>query len=122
MANKREIKKYVNALGATICESMMSAYYNIKGVDREAISQAMTKVIAAIGAAKAHSNIFFDKNEKDFADKKTYLTEKRKFFKALFRKIVDDYNNEIEAAMKQFNAAIPEEVKKQNKEVASASI
>ncbi|MBD5217751.1 MAG: hypothetical protein HDS73_04580 [Bacteroidales bacterium] len=115
MANKREIKKYVNALGASICESMMSAYYNIKGVNKDAIEQAMGKVLGAIGAAKAHANLFFDKKEKDFADKKEYLAEKRAFFKALFAKIVNDYNEEIDAAMKQFNAAIPAEIKQQNK-------
>ena len=35
MANKREFKKYVDALGASIIDEMISAYHNVKGVDRD---------------------------------------------------------------------------------------
>ncbi|MCM1291484.1 MAG: hypothetical protein NC201_04130 [Prevotella sp.] len=114
MANKREIKKYVQALGSSICESMMMAYYNVEGIDKDSVEQAIGKVLGAIGVAKSHSNIFFNKGVKDFGSEKEYLKEKRNFFRTLFTKVVKDFNTEVEAAMKQFNAAIPDSVKKQN--------
>lgn len=119
MANKRDFKKYVECLGATVCENMMTSYYNVEGIDHEAVEQAIGKVLGASGAAKSHANIFFDKGEKAFADKKEYLTEKKRFFKALFQKIASDFEAEMGAALKQYNAAIPESVRKQQKEAVA---
>lgn len=119
MANKREIKKYAEALGASICESMMVAYYNVDNINKESVEEAIAKVLGAVGAAKCNANKFFGKGSKEFADKKEYLEAKRAFFKELFAKVITDYNAEIDAAMKIFNGAIPESVKATNKELAA---
>lgn len=115
MANKREFKKDVEAVGSSACEAMMETYYNVKGVDKAAIEQAIEKVLGAIGAAQSNANIYFDKGVKAFSNPKEYSIEKKKFFVKLFNKITDDFNKEIEEALKQFNAAIPQEVKEQQK-------
>lgn len=120
MANKREFKKYVEAIGSSTCEAMMETYYNVKGVDKEAIEKAIEKVLGAIGAAQSNSNIYFDKGVKAFANPKEYSYEKKIFFKKLFDKISVDFNKEIDEALKIFNAAIPQEVKEQQKSELTA--
>ncbi len=120
MANKREFKKYVEAIGSSACEAMMETYYNVKGVDKTAIEKAMEKVLGAVGAAQANANIYFDKGMKAFGNAKEYSVEKKAFFKKLFDKITTDFNNEIDEALKQFNAAIPQEVKEQQKSEVAA--
>lgn len=119
MPNKREFKKYVDALGASVIEEMMVAYYNAEGADREAISVAVGKVISAIEDAKCKANIFFDRGPKAFASMKEYSKEKRDFFRALFYKIESEFGAEVHSALKDFNGALPESVKKAQKEAAA---
>lgn len=114
MVNKRDFKKYVEAVGASVCNGMMEAYYNIDGIDKKAVEEAVTKVLGAVGAAKSNANRFFDRGPKGFADIKEYSHAKREFFRALFNKITTDYSKEIEEALKQFNAAVPESARKAN--------
>lgn len=119
MANKREFKKYAEALGASACEAMMVTYYNQKDADKEAIEKAIAKVIAATAAAKSNADVTFDKGHKAFADLKEYSAAKKAFFKQLFVKINNDFNKEIDEAVKIFNAAIPESVKEEQKKEAA---
>lgn len=113
--NKQQFKKAVEAVGASMCDEMMTVYYNVEGADRDKISQAVTKVLGATGAAKANANIFFDRGVKSFANVEEYNKAKAEFFKKLFNKIRADFNNEISAALKLFNEAVPQAVKDANK-------
>lgn len=121
MANKREFKKYVDALGASIIDEMISAYYNVKDSDRDKISQAIEATLGAIGKAKNNSNVYFDKGTKAFSTVEEYTKAKREFFRALFNKIENEFNDEINQALKLFNEAIPADEKARNKEVANAA-
>ncbi|MBD5194173.1 MAG: hypothetical protein HDS71_03095 [Bacteroidales bacterium] len=120
MASKREFKKYVDALGASVIDEMVSSYYNVEGVDKDKISKAIEQVLGAVGAAKSHSNIYFDRGVKAFESKKEYAKGKKEFFISLFDKIQTEFDEEINQALKLFNEALPEEVKAHNKEVANS--
>lgn len=115
MANKREFKKYVDALGAAACNEMMESFYTVKDADKDAISKAIEKVLLATNKARMNANIFFDKGVKAFADKKEYVKAKDAFFKALFDKVTTEFTEEINDALKDFNAALPAEEKERNK-------
>lgn len=120
MPNKREFKKYADALGASVVEEMMVAYYNVEGADRNAIAKAVGKVLQAIEEAKDNSNVYFDRGVKAFPDPKEYSKAKREFFRALFNKIESDFGAKIDDAVKDFNAALPESYKAAQKEAANA--
>lgn len=121
MANKREFKKYVDILGASVIDEMIAAYYNVKGADRDKISQAIETALGAIGKAKNNANVYFDKGTKAFASIEEYSKAKKAFFVTLFNKIETDFNEDINKALKLFNEALPAEEKARNKEaVASA--
>lgn len=121
MANKREFKKYADALGASVIDEMVSAYHNVEGADREKIADSMKMVLGAIGKAKSNSNVFFDKGVKAFGNVEEYAKAKRAFFRALFDKIETEFGEEVNAALKEFNAALPAEEKARNKEAAQAA-
>lgn len=116
--NKQQFKKAAEEVGASMCNEMMSVYYNVEGVDREKISMAVAKVLGATGAAKANANRFFDRGVKGFASIEEYKQAKGEFFKKLFEKIRKDFNEEISAALKLFNEAVPQSVKDANKVTA----
>lgn len=111
MVNKREFKKYVDAVGASVYNGMMEAYYSTDGADKEGVQKAVTRLLGAIGAAKSNANRFFDRGPKGFGDMKEYARAKRDFFRQLFAKINKDFSEEVNAALKEFNAAMP---KKEN--------
>lgn len=113
--NKQQFKKAVEALGASLCNEMMSVYYNVENVDRDKISQAVAKVLGATAAAKSNANRFFGKGEKQFENVEAYKKAKSAYFKDLFKTIRDDFNSEISAALKIFNEAVPKDVKDANK-------
>lgn len=116
MANKRVFKKEAEAIGASVCESMMTSYYNVEGVDKEAVEKAIAKVLGAVAAARSNADITFDKGVKAFETLGEYSKAKKEFYKKLFTKISNDFNAEIDQAVKQFNAAIPQSVKDSQKE------
>lgn len=120
MANKREFKKYVEAVGASICDEMMIAYYNVEGIDKEKTQNSIGMVLGAVGKAIGNANVFFDKGRKAFDTPRDYGRAKAQFFKQLFCKIKTELANEINEALKEFNAAIPAEAKAQQKAAAEA--
>lgn len=115
MGNKREFKKYAEALGASICEEMMFVYYNVEGADQDKIAKALEKVLGATAVAKSNANITFDKGVRAFESYKEYSEAKHNFFRAMFNKISVDFSAEIDEALKLFNSAVPEKVKESNK-------
>ncbi len=117
--NKRDFKKYVDALGASVIDEMIHYYYNVEGVDKEKIAKAMETVLGAVGKAKNNANIFFDRGMRSFENPEAYAKAKRNFFRQLFKKIEGEFDNEVNEGVKLFNEAIPEEVKSQNKQAAA---
>ena len=107
-------------MGASACDEMMYAYYTVEGADKDAISKAIEKVLLATNKARMNSNIFFDKGVKAFNDLKEYSKAKDAFFKALFEKVSTEFSEEINSALKDFNAALPADEKQKNKEAVNA--
>ena len=85
MANKREFKKYADALGASVIDEMISAYYNVKNADRDKIAESMQKVLGAIGKAKNNSNVYFDRGPKAFGSMARICQGKEKVLQSSFR-------------------------------------
>ena len=61
MANKREFKKYVNAVCESIINDMMTAYYHVEEVDKTAVEAAVADILMATENAILKSGIKFDK-------------------------------------------------------------
>ena len=119
MCNKRNFKKDVEGIGSSAINEMMVAYVNIKDVDRKGVAEAVEIVLGAMTSAKDEANICFDRGPRSFADSKEYSKARRAFFKALFAKIANDFNQNLEEALKKFNAALPESVKEAQKVAAN---
>ena len=116
--NKREFKKYVEALGDSACASMAEVFDTVDNIDKAKVADAVEKVIAATAAAKSNADVTFDKGVKAFENIVEYSKAKKDFYRKLFVKIQDDFYKELEDAVKLFNSAVPQEVKEENKEAA----
>lgn len=119
MANKREFKKYADAIGADVVNEMLLAYHTVEGADKDKINKAVQIVLGAIGKAKCNANVFFDRGPKGYADRKEYAKDKANFFKNLFNKIETEFGEEVNEGLKLFNEALPESYKAAQKAVAA---
>ena len=119
MANKRILKKSVDDLGNSIIEEMAISFYNVENVNKDLISQAISKVLKAMNDAHVKICVHFDKKRRDFESEKEYYTAKKAFIKNNYDELIEDFNNQIEAAMKDFNEAIPAAEKEANKKLAA---
>lgn len=119
MANKRDFKKYADAVGASACEAMMNTYYAVEGVDKNVISEAIEQVLCAVASARSNADITFDKGVKAFASPAEYSKAKKEFYKKLFVKINADFASNLDKAIKTFNAAIPAEAKEELKKAVA---
>lgn len=119
MANKREFKKNVEAIGSAVIEPMFTQHYIAKDEEKKAIEGYIEKVLGAIGAACANADVTFDKGVKAFPTLKEYSVAKKDFYKKLFNKIKEDFAKEIDEALKGFNSLIPKEVKEENKKIVN---
>ena len=113
--NKRDFKKYVESLGNSACASMVDVCENYEDVDKEKAANAVEKVISAVAVAKSNADVTFDKGVKAFENIVEYSKAKKTFFKQLFNKIYEDFYKELDEAVKEFNSAVPENVKAENK-------
>lgn len=118
MANKREFKKYVDALGVSLIDEMVSTFYNVPGADKDKIAKAIEKVLGGVAKAKNNANVFFDRGHKSFASHEEYAKAKTEFFNTLFEKINKEFADDVNEALKLFNSAIPEAEKARNKQIA----
>ena len=114
--NKRDFKKYVESVGDSACAQMVDVYETVDNVDKGKVANAIEKVISAVAAAKSNADITFDKGVKAFDNLVAYSKAKKAFFKQLFNKINEDFYKDLDEAVKEFNSAVPDEVKVKNKE------
>lgn len=111
MANKREFKKQTHALTAAVVNDMMMTSFISDKVDKEAVDNAIIKLLAASEAAIVKVNVKFDKTLKAFDSEKEYKKAKRSFYKALYDKAGDEFVEKLKESMADFNSCFPSEVK-----------
>lgn len=109
MASKRAFKKSVEALSSALVNEMMASYYNRKDADREKISQAIAKVISAMGTAKKDAGVVFDKGVKDFENLAAYNKAKAQHIKEKYNQAIANYNSSLGEALKAYNEGVPGE-------------
>lgn len=119
MANKREFKKYINAVAASVCEDMMIVYYNSAGVDKEKVENSIGKVLAAAEEARTNANTRFERTPGSFDNSHEYGKARLAFTNALFDKVNKDFRTALDEAIKEFNSAIPAGDKAANKAAAT---
>ena len=111
MANKREFKKQTHALTAAVVNDMMASSFVSDKIDKEAIDNAIIKLLSASEAAIVKVNVKFDKTMKAFDSEKEYKKAKKSFYKTLFDKAGDEFIEKLKEAMADYNACFPSEVK-----------
>ena len=107
--NKREYKKAVQALGASLCVEFFTIGNAAIDMNPGQVQECMNNVYAAMNKAIHGANAVFPKRQKEFATKSEYLKAKREFFRELYVNLSAEYSAVIDKTLKDFNAALPKQ-------------
>lgn len=105
--NRRDYKKAVKALGASLCVEFFTIGNAADDMEFEKVQECMNNVFAAMNKATHGANTAFPKRLKDFSTKGEYLKARRRFFHDLYENLSAEYSAVIDKALKDFNAALP---------------
>ena len=105
--NKRDYKKGITSYGTSMCVELFNAGIVTRQADAEKVQQALNIVWDAMMTAKKGANIFFDKKEREFPNRKEYNKAKRAYYKALYAKLYAELETRLNEAVKIFNEGMP---------------
>lgn len=108
MANKRNLKKQIRYICGDIAGECLLAKTLIPGVNKEAMTDVIVKAAELQNTALCRTNISFDKSPKDFASKAEYRAARVHYFNQAFKKLSENFNNQVLSIVKEMNAAMPE--------------
>lgn len=114
-SNKRILKKEIKMICGALAGECVVAQMTIPGID----NNAFTKIIFELADLQENAidkiSISMPQTPKSFANNQEYRKARRAYFKAAFKRLKDEFNNHIEAIVKEMNVALPQEQKDANK-------
>ena len=119
MATKRQLKKFVrNSCGALAAEIIL-ARAAFPQIDRKQVHDIVADIAALQADTLVKAGISFDKTPRDFADGHAYRKARSEYFATAYGRLMENFDSRIGEILKSMNAALPEQVREQFKEVAS---
>ncbi len=115
MANKRDLKKEIKYVCGDLAAECLLAKNYVKGVDAKAMKEIITKIADLQISALNNVTFVFDKLPKDFESGAAYRKARAEYFKKAFSSLREKFYDKVNALVKEMNAALPQEVKDNNK-------
>lgn len=115
MANKRELKKEIQYVCGDIAAECLITKNFVKGVDKEKLNDVVGKVADLQISALDAVSFSFDKLPKDFENGAAYRKARYAYFRKAYKALREKFYAKLNELVKEMNAAIPQEVKDNNK-------
>lgn len=115
MANKRELKKEIQYVCGDIAAECLLAKNFVKGVDKKAMKEIILKVADLQVNALANTSFCFDKQPHDFETRNEYNKARNAYYRKAYKSLREKFYAKVNELVKEMNAAIPQEVKDNNK-------
>jgi len=112
MANKRNFKKYIDTVCKNIIADMTFAACTVEGADVQAIDNASIELLKAGAEAVIKSSVKFDRTMSSFDNAHEYYKARRKFFNEVYKKVHEEFAQNVSQVLKSFNAAFPSKATK----------
>lgn len=115
MANKRELKKEIQYVCGDLAAECLLAKNFVKGVDAKTMREIIGKIADLQVSALENVSFSFDRLPNDFESGHAYRKARREYFKTAYNSLREKFYNKVNAIVKEMNAALPQEVKDNNK-------
>lgn len=107
MANKRNLKKQIKYICGDIASESVLAIQFMPNIDQEKMANVINDIAKLQFATLEHLTFSFDKSPRDFADAKAYKKARAEYFKKAYDSVRKEFNEKVEAIVKEMNAALP---------------
>lgn len=107
MANKRTIKKRIQAICCDIAtECAITATY-ITGSDEARLADTIVKSAALFSDSMKRLSVSFDRMPKDYANKAEYNKARRAYFHKVYKSFNADFDKKVMEILHDLNSSIP---------------
>lgn len=100
--------------GDIAAESLLAKNF-VRGVDEKAMTDVIAKVADLQVSALRTTTFSFDKYPRDFETRDAYRKARAAYFKKAYSSLRVKFYDKVNEIVKQMNAALPQEVKDNNK-------
>ncbi len=114
MANKRNLKKAVKATCGNMAGECIIARNLIPGIDSAKMDQIVINIADLQYVTLTNVSFSFDKGRKAFPDMHAYKTERDKYFRKAYNKLIAEFNQGLEDIVAQMNDTLPAAQKEAN--------
>ena len=116
-SNKRLLKKEIRSICGALAGECVIAKITVPGINPEALNKIIYELAELQENALKRVSVAFPQSPSAFENVKSYKDARAKYFKAAFASLKSEFNNHIEAIVKEMNAALPQEQKEANKKI-----
>lgn len=115
MANKRDLKKEIRYVCGDLAAECLIAKNFVKGVDCEAMKNIIGEIADLQISALDTVSFSYDKVRSDFESGREYAKARSAYFRKAYGSLREKFYDKVQAIVKKMNAALPAEVKANNK-------
>ncbi len=115
-ANKRLLKKEIRSICGALAGECVIAKITVPGMDPEKINAIIYELADLQEKALSRVSLDFPQSPKAYDSALAYNQARKKYFKAAYKSLKDEFNSRVEAIVKEMNAALPAAQKEANKE------
>lgn len=115
MANKRDLKKEIKYVCGDLAAECLLAKNFVKGVDGDVMKEIINKIADLQVSVLANTSFSFDKLPGDFENRQDYRKAREEYYKKAYTSLRSKFYDKVNALVKEMNAALPQEVKDNNK-------
>ncbi|MCM1520037.1 MAG: hypothetical protein NC098_04560 [Lachnoclostridium sp.] len=118
MSTKRLLKKEIRNICGALAGECIIAKCTIEGINPETMNEIVYKIAELQEKSIERISVNFDRTPSSFDNEKEYVKARTAYYKKAFKALKDEFNTEVDAIIKEMNAALPAAAKEANKEAA----
>lgn len=122
MANKRTLKKEIKYVCGDLAAECLLAKNFVRGVDAKVMTEIITEIADLQVSALGHSTFSFDKFPRDFESGQAYRKARSFYFRKAYGSLRGKFYDKVNAIVKEMNAALPQEVKDNNRKALQPAL
>ena len=115
MANKRELKKRIQYVCGDLAAECLLAKNFVKGVDAEAMKRIIAEIADLQISTLAKVSFAFDHLPTDFPSENLYRKARNAYYNKAYASLQSKFLDKVNDIVREMNAALPQEVKENNK-------